>query len=112
MPLYTTLLFYQLLYFRAGVFDLHGVIRLFPKHLSLGVSDHQTVVLESESLDGFRRFGSGRIDVLSLHLAGKFRLELAHGGLDLSADGSTRQVVVRHVQRSGGLRPLRRGGDS
>lgn len=106
-----TLLFYQFLYFGAGVFDLHGVIRLFPQHLSLRISDHQSVVLEAERLDGFHRLGRGRIDVLSLHLAGKFRLELAHGGLDLSADRSTRQVVVRHFQRSGRLRPLARGGE-
>lgn|SRR5215467_10531825 len=94
VAMYTTLLFYQLLYFRSGVFDLDGVIRLFPEHLPLGVADHQTVAFEAERLDRFRGIRRGRIDVLRLHLTRKFRLEPAHGRLDLSADGSTRKEVI------------------
>ena len=101
-----TLLFYQLLYFRSSVFDFDGVIRLFPEHLPLGVADHQTVAFEAERLDRFRGIRRSRIDVLSLYLTRKFRLEPAHGGLDLSADGSTRQEVISNLQRGGRLGAL------
>ncbi len=63
------------------------------------------MILEAQTLDCFHGVRRGRIDVLSFDLAWELVLELAHGGLDLSADRSARKVVVSDFQR-GGFRAL------
>src|SRR6266478_8933164 len=82
----------------AYVFDLDLMVGLLPEHSSILSTNDEAMILEAQFLDRLRRLGRSCVHVLCFDLAREFFHEPAHGGLDLGANGSARQVVVRHLE--------------
>ena len=74
------------------------MVGLLPEHSSILITNDQAMILEAQFLDRLRRLGRSCVDVLCFDLARELFLEPAHGGLELIANGSGRQVVVRHLE--------------
>src|SRR6202022_2579455 len=82
----------------AYVFDLDFMVGLLPEHSSILSTNDEAMILEAQFLDRLRCLGRSCVHVLCFDSAREFFHEPAHGRLDLRANGSARQVVVRHLE--------------
>ena len=95
----------------ADMGHVHRVIGLFPERFAGRVPDDDAVRLEPQLLDGREPLRGHAVDVLPADGAGKLFTEPAHGGLQLGADVSAGQVVVRDGELLGSGLPSASGGE-